>query len=556
MYSHRAIRHLAEALAERGFPVLRFDYFGTGDAEGEPFGPDHLRLWRESIATALAELRARSGLQTVAIAGLRFGATLAAIAAASDEDVDAVVLWDASVSGRSYLRQIQMFATSIGESSDQPTDSGSADGLIEAMGYVFTPGMIGALSAIDLVKQHIRPASRVLLLHRSGSSAHESYLRQLTNAGVEVTEAPYTGHDTFLITAERSVLPEAALQAIVQWLEAAYPHESTHMPELPDEWTTRIAVGGTHVHESIVTIEESIFGILTEPPTIDRAKPAVIFLNMGTDHHIGPRRMHVHLARHLATQGFASLRLDMPGVGDSPAPPGYAENEAYPSSALDIIGAAIEFLRSERGIETVVLTGMCGGAYHAVHGSRLYSAVVGALPINGPLFFQPGDSLDQNPMEEIDRANALRASLASGSQWKRIIRGEISMWRVMRGAAGYLMTLLRSCIAAFRPSRRNDTPAENPVDSLFARDVDYHIIYDAGNVGYRWLRHVGGARLAERETEGNFKITVIAGTGHAFIPLQGQARLNALITEWLVERYVTRAVPTVASRQPGSPVHH
>ena len=30
MHAHRGLRHLAEALAEKQFPVLRFDYDGTG----------------------------------------------------------------------------------------------------------------------------------------------------------------------------------------------------------------------------------------------------------------------------------------------------------------------------------------------------------------------------------------------------------------------------------------------------------------------------------------------------------------------------------------------
>src|SRR5688572_9512999 len=65
-----------------------------------------------------------------------------------------------------------------------------------------------------------------------------------------------------------------------------------------------------------------LVGILSHPAG-GRARtphaPAVIVLNAGVLHRVGPHRLHVSLTRRLAVQGFASVRLDLGGIGDSVA---------------------------------------------------------------------------------------------------------------------------------------------------------------------------------------------------------------------------------------------
>jgi len=109
MCAHRTYRHLAERLATAGFHALRFDYHGTGDSSGDDDEPDRVRAWLESIDAAASELRAAAGVDAVALVGLRFGATLAAVAAARRRDVESLVLWAPSPTGRAYLRELRAF---------------------------------------------------------------------------------------------------------------------------------------------------------------------------------------------------------------------------------------------------------------------------------------------------------------------------------------------------------------------------------------------------------------------------------------------------------------
>jgi len=112
----------------------------------------------------------------------------------------------------------------------------------------------------------------------------------------------------------------------------------------------------------------SLHGVLTEPPAEDRLQgaPAVLFWNVGTNHHVGPHRVFVDLARRLAQLGFSSLRFDTSGLGDSAA----SRDDTRPDAERNIadVREAMQTLRKQRGFEQFVLVGFCSSvdAAHAV----------------------------------------------------------------------------------------------------------------------------------------------------------------------------------------------
>ena len=105
MRAHRPLRHLAESLAATGFPVLRFDFDGEGDSAGDPRDPDRVATWRADIGRAAAELRALSGVDRLALVGLKLGATFAFLGGHDLGGVDALVLWSAYVAGSAYVTE-------------------------------------------------------------------------------------------------------------------------------------------------------------------------------------------------------------------------------------------------------------------------------------------------------------------------------------------------------------------------------------------------------------------------------------------------------------------
>ena len=104
--AHRALRQLAVALSDRGHHVLRFDYFGCGDSDGDASAADVGR-WLADITAAIDELKALAGVTRVCLVGVRLGATMAAQVATVRQDVDALFLWDPVADGARFLADLE-----------------------------------------------------------------------------------------------------------------------------------------------------------------------------------------------------------------------------------------------------------------------------------------------------------------------------------------------------------------------------------------------------------------------------------------------------------------
>jgi pimeloyl-ACP methyl ester carboxylesterase len=93
-------------LERQGYASLRFDYRCTGDSAGDEANA-RLEDWVEDVATAASEAMQRAGVSRVVLCGVRLGATLATLAAASGHlRVRQLVLWDPVIEGRPYLRDL------------------------------------------------------------------------------------------------------------------------------------------------------------------------------------------------------------------------------------------------------------------------------------------------------------------------------------------------------------------------------------------------------------------------------------------------------------------
>lgn len=99
-------------------------------------------------------------------------------------------------------------------------------------------------------------------------------------------------------------------------------------------------------------------GVVCEPLHRRAGAPAVVVSNVGVNHHVGPYRVWVDLARALASLGFIVLRFDLSALGDSgPRLDGGDELARWDADTLD----ALELLAHRYGEETFALAGLCSG---------------------------------------------------------------------------------------------------------------------------------------------------------------------------------------------------
>src|SRR5579862_9363032 len=74
-WCHKGIRYLAEELSAYDIPVLRFDYWATGDSAGVDGDAHRLDAFVADIVAAVERLKEQTGVTSVTLCGLRLGAT-------------------------------------------------------------------------------------------------------------------------------------------------------------------------------------------------------------------------------------------------------------------------------------------------------------------------------------------------------------------------------------------------------------------------------------------------------------------------------------------------
>jgi dienelactone hydrolase len=137
--------------------------------------------------------------------------------------------------------------------------------------------------------------------------------------------------------------------------------------------------------ERIVRVgpDERIVGIVTLPPVARPGAPALLLMNAGVIHRIGPHRLNVKIARAVAQDGITSIRIDLSGLGDSPNTTGATH---FGQQAIRDLQAAMDHLEQHHGIRRFVVFGLCSGA---VNGYRLALAderIAGLLMFDGYVY--------------------------------------------------------------------------------------------------------------------------------------------------------------------------
>lgn len=147
---YRAFRIIAEQLVKCGFTAMCFDYRGTGDSEGDACKV-RLADWLEDIETAIATAQRITGITSVALVGLRLGATMAALVAKSNNDVKTLVLWDPVMDGRRYIEEMRDAHRAMLRDLDRFRRPRRAEDTsdYEFLGSSFAPEFIGDIDRID-----------------------------------------------------------------------------------------------------------------------------------------------------------------------------------------------------------------------------------------------------------------------------------------------------------------------------------------------------------------------------------------------------------------------
>lgn len=528
--AHYTFRILGETLAARGITVVRFDYDGTGDSGGDDAEPGRIDAALGSVAHAI-DLARSLGTPRISLVGMRLGALLAALAAASDDSVSDLVLWDPCSSGREFLRaQSALFRMLYGKS--HPEHGGT-----EVPGFVLSASTVEELSALA-APAALPAVAHTLILDRPDRPASGTFgLDEERCTRVEaVGQAELMDVEPFL-----STVPTAAIDCIADWLDDRYPTERSAQARPAARDTIAVqSHGGSRVTERIVSLGPlDLFGILATGES-NSVGPPVLFLNSGKDPHTGPNRMWVELSRKWAALGFPCYRFDLSGLGDSPVRPGQAPDRVRVSEAFDDVidvVAAVVGRSSDGDVTPVVLAGLCAGAYQILE-SAIDLHPLSVLSVNPILRFQPPESGAGGPMDPRRRLCKPAGSLRSAYR-------SLPSWKILR------VTRDRYLALAGKYSRQR-SPLEW-LEETAAHGTDILCICGEAEAAPFFE---GAPEDRTTLDEEHCRLEVIEGLDHGLMLAEHRAKVTALLTGRLSSLFLqdARAGAHHASTQPSSPL--
>ncbi|QOD92024.1 alpha/beta hydrolase [Lysobacter sp. CW239] len=268
----------------------------------------------------------------------------------------------------------------------------------------------------------------------------------------------------------------------------------------PASW---LGQASNRMGESVHCFGPGLVGVLHHPRAAVAQRTAVILMNAGLVHRIGPFRSYVLLARVLAAAGFPVLRFDQGGLGDSAASKlGSVERRQGE------ITAAMSLLVATGEADRFVLGGICSGADDAFLLAGLETRVVGLILLDGLAYRTLGFWWRH-----------LLAKLRMRDRWKRLLR---LRWRLA-------MDEYRE-----HPSRAE---AAKQLARLVARDVRLLLLYTGGSERYFNYRGQLSACLGRAACARQVTLELWKDCDHTFYLQRDRQRLQQTLVSWMQREF-------------------
>jgi exosortase A-associated hydrolase 1 len=185
--------------------------------------------------------------------------------------------------------------------------------------------------------------------------------------------------------------------------------------------------------------DEELIGILTNPA--DPTPTGVVIVVGGPQYRVGSHRQFTLLARHLAANGFATLRFDYAGMGDSSGAVRTFENVS------DDIRAAVDVICNRvPAVKRVALWGLCDAASAALMYASTDKRVSSVALLN------PWVRNEVTVAQAYLRHYYLSRLLSSGF-WKKLLSGAFSPVQSLRS----LLSMLTQAVGHKGPAGSGTT---------------------------------------------------------------------------------------------------
>ena len=554
---YRPLVHLAGRFAAAGFPALRLDYYGTGDSGGEDGEPGRFQAWLASIAAGVRWLRENCGVGPVTLVGVRIGAALAARAACDIDDVASLILLAPVASGRRFLREMVLRANATAEIW-QVASRIEEGGWFEAHGVRLDRSTRDELERLDVAKLPRLPAPHALVLDQHGSPAGENMAQRLRHIGMQVTNETADGLAEMLRDPYENAVPHAAFARAVAYslsreagegrvrvigsARTALPlRQSASRPDPARSAPEGLVLPTASGQETPVFFgpNNALFGILSTPAHPRDNAPPLLIANTGANPRSGNSRNAVAIARWLAAHGIASLRMDGAGIGDSALDTGQ-RGQPYSTQGDHDLAAGIDEL-ARRFNTSVLVLGMCSGAFHALRAAYHDDRIGGLMLLNLQKFmWDEGESLSVVQRTTFRTTRFYLRHLPSLHVWQRVLHGEINIAGISRALA---MRVLRRIAAAADPAlallRRKETRVgfvRRNIRSLRQRRIPILFVLSGNDPGLDEIAEYFGAQGRQFRRQPNVMFRMLDGADHTLSTHWAREALLNYIADFLRQR--------------------
>ncbi|MBD8878420.1 alpha/beta fold hydrolase [Roseibium polysiphoniae] len=533
--SRKAFRTMADQFAENGYPCLRFDFPGTchsaiaSDAIDDPFA------WRNAAEAALDQLIELCAPSRVILLGQGIGGLIAGDLARK-RDVAGIIYLGAVSQGRTHLREISAW-TAMTKPTFLVGASDGPEGGIMAGGFVLSASTASEIKGLSLLKGDAPMVSRSLVVERPENPADVRFAEHLISSGASVDRIPFHGYVDYISNPTLSRLPEQTVGSMLSWVKTHFPSNSSPS-ERSQSFPSKVEVQGEGFQETFCRFGPGamFFGVLSEPVE-SQARTGLIVLNAGYDHSCGWGRYTVDLAREMATDGFAVLRMDMAGIGETPLWPGQQEQVLYSERQNDDVKCAVDWMKAERCYENIIIIGRCSGAYQAFVSAELDMRIDGAFLINARrLVWDPDEDVDEAIREPIQTLSTYRNKIASPRQLKRLLSGELPISRAIKRLAQALGKVadqkLAPVLRNFSKHHRLDRILHARLEALRARGAPVELVYSDGDRGLLEVSSWFGPGTAGLSNYPNVNLSSVPNADHNLSPLPARVEVTAKLLEF------------------------
>lgn len=425
-------RLIAEDLARRGYPVIRFDYPGEGDSLPVENGAG-FDTWVEGAARAARELRERTGCTRILYYGMGIGASVALRAGQRDDGLAGYVLAAPALNGRRYLREVALREKVIEDGIG--IDFGYPAGSTVLASFIMDPALAADMKSVSVSIENIPAGLPTLVLARPENGSDRELADQLGRSGASVHMTDFIGYGAILDGVVTSPMPMSLIDTIGDWFSQTIAVDEASDAARSDAHAPAVLSVGAFT-EQVEVIDSRLFGIFCAPNS-EMPKAVIIFLNMAYAPHIGWGGLWVDTARRLAQRGIATLRVDLSNIGESPARPAGEQQVVYSSEQLSDVQAVIRHVRS-RSTCPILLAGICSGAHSALYAAGDNPEVGGIISINQlRLVLDPDEDVDSLLMAGARPLSDYKRRAFSLGTYKRVLSGKVDIPKAAKNIAGH-----------------------------------------------------------------------------------------------------------------------